>query len=185
MARRVVATTYVTLDGFVDEPGRWSGPFWSDAAAQFKRDELFATDALLLGRVTYEGFAKAWPAMEGTGDFGERMNTLPKYVASRTLTSATWNATIIEGDVAETVRRLQAEGDGLLVIHGSGQLVDYLTAADFVDEYRLMVHPFILGDGAKRLFAQAPRRALRFVGSLALPNGVNVQTYEPAQAPGS
>jgi dihydrofolate reductase len=177
---RVVASTYVSLDGFVDEPGRWSGPFWSDAAAQFKRDELFATDALLLGRVTYEGFAKAWPAMEGTGDFGERMNALPKYVASRTLTTATWNASIVEGDVADAVRKLKTEGDRLLVIHGSGQLVDYLTAADLVDEYRLMVHPIVLGDGAKRLFAEAPRRTLRFVRTLALPNGINVQTYERA-----
>ena len=181
MSRRVVASTYVTLDGFIDEPGRWSGPFWSDAAAQFKRQELFATDALLLGRVTYEGFAKAWPAMEGTGDFGERMNALPKFVASRTLGAATWNARIIEGDVAAAVRKLKDEGDGLLVIHGSGQLVDYLTAADLVDEYRLMVHPIILGNGTKRLFAEAPRRPLRFTSSLALPNGVNVQTYEPAE----
>jgi dihydrofolate reductase len=183
MPRRVVASTYVTLDGFVDEPGRWSGPFWSDEAAEFKREELFATDALLLGRVTYEGFAKAWPAMEGTGDFGERMNALPKYVASRTLASAAWNATIMAGDVADAVRQLKDGGDGLLVIHGSGQLVDYLTAADLVDEYRLMVHPIVLGNGTKRLFAEAPRRTLRFIRTFPLPNGINVQTYEPDRTP--
>ena len=100
MPRKVVASIYVTLDGFIDEPGMWSFPFWSDEASQFKARELWAGDALLLGRLTYEGFAAAWPTMEGTGEFGEKMNSMPKYVASRTLDTATWNATIIKGDVA-------------------------------------------------------------------------------------
>jgi len=183
MPRKLVATTYVTLDGYIDDPGQWSFPFWSEEASQFKYKELFDSDAQLLGRITYEAFAAAWPTMQGTGDFGERMNAMPKYVASRTLTTATWNATIIEGDVADAVRRLKAEDGGDLLLAGSGQLLDYLTAHDLVDEYRLMVHPVVLGgDGSKRLFATAPRRTLALADSLRLPNGVMVNTYRPATA---
>ena len=97
MPRKVVASTYVTLDGFIDEPGKWSFPFWSVEAAEFKAKELIASDALLLGRITYEGFAAAWPTMEGTGEFGGKMNSMPKYVASRTL----------ETSVAEIARALE------------------------------------------------------------------------------
>ena len=181
MPGKVVASTYVTLDGFIDEPGRWSFQFWSDEAAQFKARELAASDVLLLGRLTYEGFAAAWPTMEGTGEFGAKMNAMPKYVASRTLTSATWNATIISGDVSEAVRKLKAQYTGDLLIGGSGQLIDYLTANDLIDEYRLMVHPIVLGDGTRRLFANVPRRSFTFVETLALPNGVVVNTYLPAR----
>ena len=179
MSRRVIASTYITLDGFIDEPGRWSRPFWSDEAGAFKARELFASEALLLGRVTYEGFAAAWPTMEGTGEFGQKMNGMPKYVASRTLASATWNATIIEGEAADFVRRLKAEDGGDLLIGGSGQLVDYLTAHDLIDEYRLMIHPILLGDGQKRLFQSVSRRTLRLVETLNLPNGILVTTYRP------
>src|SRR5438309_2828760 len=98
---RLVATEYVTLDGVMEEPGQWSMPFFSEDAGKFKYEELFASDALLLGRVTYEGFAAAWPTMTGTGDFGEKMNGMPKYVASRTLKEATWNANLLEGDAIE------------------------------------------------------------------------------------
>ena len=184
MPRRVVATTYLTLDGYIDEPGRWSLPFWSDEAAQFKARELFASDAQLLGRVTYEGFAAAWPTMEGTGEFGEKMNTMPKYVASRTLDTATWNATIIKGEVADRVRELKQEDGGDLLIGGSGQLIDYLTTHDLIDEYRMMVVPIVLGNGTKRLFNGVPQRTFTLVESLTLPKGVVVNTYHPA-APAS
>jgi dihydrofolate reductase len=182
MPRRVVASTYVTLDGFIDEPGKWSFPYWSEEAGEFKARELQASEAMLLGRLTYEGFAAAWPTMEGTGEFGARMNSMPKYVASRTLATATWNATIIRGEVADEVRRLKAADGGDLLIGGSGQLVDYLTAHDLIDEYRLMVHPIVLGEGSKRLFGSAPRKALRLVDTLELPNGIVVLTYQPADA---
>jgi dihydrofolate reductase len=181
MSRKVVASTYVTLDGYIDEPGQWSFPFWSEEASQFKARELFASDALLLGRLTYEGFAAAWPTIEA-GEFGEKMNSMPKYVASRTLDSATWNATIIKGDVAAAVRALKQEDGGDLLIAGSGQLIDFLTGHDLIDEYRLMVHPIVLGSGTKRLFASAPRRTFTFVDSMTFPTGVVVQTYRPAPA---
>jgi dihydrofolate reductase len=182
MPRRVVASLYVTLDGYLDEPGKWSFPFWSDEAAQFKAKELHESDALLLGRVTYEGFAAAWPTMQGTGQFGERMNSMPKYVASHTLQNPTWNAAVIVGDVAEAVSKLKQEDGGDLLIGGSGQLVDYLTENNLIDEYRLMVYPIILGaaEASKRLFNGATRRTLQLAESRALPNGVVVNTYHPA-----
>ena len=178
MPRKVVASTYITLDGYIDEPGRWSFPFWSEESSRFKAQELFASDALLLGRITYEGFAAAWPTMEGTGEFGEKMNGMPKYVASRTLTSAAWNATIIDGDVAAAVRKLKEEDGGDLLIGGSGQLVDFLTWHDLIDEYRLMVYPLVLGDGIKRLFTTVKNRSFNLVDTLSLPKGVMVLTYQ-------
>jgi dihydrofolate reductase len=177
MPRKVVASTYITLDGYIDEPGRWSFPFWSDESSQFKARELFASDALLLGRITYEGFAAAWPTMEGTGEFGEKMNRMPKYVASRTLRSAAWNAMIIAGDVADAVRALKQEDGGDLLIGGSGQLVDFLTWHDLIDEYRLMVYPLVLGSGTKRLFTTVQNRSFSLVDTLSLPKGVMVVTY--------
>jgi dihydrofolate reductase len=180
MPRKVVASTYVSLDGYIDEPGTWSFPFWSEEASQFKARELLASDALLLGRITYEGFAAAWPTMQGTGEFGERMNSMPKYVASRTLDTATWNATILEGDVADAVRTLTQEDGGDLLVSGSGQLIDFLTAHELIDEYRLMVHPFVLGTGTKRLFNGIAGRSFTLVDSLTFPTGVVVHTYHPA-----
>ena len=182
MARKVVATTYLTLDGYYDEPGKWSFPFWSDEAAQFKSRELQASDAQLLGRITYEGFAAAWPTMGETGEFGEKMNSMPKYVASRTLDTATWNATIIKGDVAEKVRELKQEDGGDLLIGGSGQLIDFLTGHDLIDEYRMMVYPIVIGDGARRVFASVPRRTFTLVESASFPNGGLVNTYHPVVA---
>src|ERR1035437_8581815 len=180
MPRKVVASTYGTLDGYIDEPGRWSFPFWSEESSQFKAQELFASDALLLGRITYEGFAAAWPTMPGTGEFGEKMNSMPKYVASRTLTSAAWNATIIEGDVAAAVGKLRQEDGGDLLIGCSGQLVDFLTWHDLIDEYRLMVYPIVLGDGTKRLFSTVKNRSFSLAESVSFPKGVVVLTYRPA-----
>ena len=181
MPRKVVASTYVTLDGYIEEPAKWSFQFWSQEAADSKARELVASDALLLGRLTYEGFAGYWPTMEGTRDFGAKMNAMPKYVASHTLQTATWNATIIEGDVAEAVRRLKQDDGGDLLIEGSGQLIDYLTSHDLIDEYRLMVVPILLGDGTKRLFKGVPRRTQTLVGTLTFPTGVVVLTYHPAR----
>jgi dihydrofolate reductase len=103
------------------------------------------------------------------GEFGEKMNNMPKYVASRTLDTATWNATILKGDVAAAVRALKQDDGGDLLIAGSGQLIDFLTGHDLIDEYRLMIHPIILGTGTKRLFATAPRRTLSLVDSVSFP----------------
>lgn len=179
--RKVVVTEYMSLDGVMDEPGKWSFPFWSDEAGKFKYDELFASDALLLGRVTYQGFAAAWPTMEGTGEFGERMNSMPKHIASRTLTETEWNATLIAGDVPEAVAALKEQPGQDILVAGSAELVHTLMQHNLVDEYRFMVYPIILGSG-KRLFTDgiAPT-TLQLVGTQTTDRGVVILTYRPAQ----
>ncbi len=112
----------------------WTGPFWNDELSNLRKDYLLSSEALLLGRVTYEGFAAAWPTMEGTGEFGERMNAMPKYVASRTLGEAEWNATILEGDLVAEVAGLKEQPGQDLLIHGSADLVDELSQHGLIDE---------------------------------------------------
>ena len=177
---RLVATEYVTLDGVMEEPGNWSFPFFSEDAGQFKHDELFASDALLLGRVTFEGFAGAWPTMTDTGDFGERMNSMPKYVASRSLKDLEWNARLIEGDLLSGVRRLKEQPGRDLLLSGSASVFQTLSEANLIDEYRLMVHPIVVGSG-KRLFRGGMAESvLKLVDTKVLTSGVVVLYYEPA-----
>jgi dihydrofolate reductase len=158
----LVVTEFITLDGVIEDPGGaekfehggWAFKFdQGDEGGKFKVDELNASDAQLLGRVTYDGFAKAWPTMEGTGEFGEKMNSMPKFVVSSTLKNPEWNnTTVIGGDLSQEVGRLKEQFDGDILVAGSAQLVQSLLAQDLVDELRLMVFPIVLGDG-KRLFA--------------------------------
>jgi dihydrofolate reductase len=154
---KLVATEFITLDGVIDDPGGQHGGRggWSfrfnrgDEGGRFKYEELMAADAQLLGRVTYEGFAAAWPQMSGD-QFGERMNSMPKYVVSSTLRSADWeNSTVISGELEREIPPLKARYDGDILIAGSGQLVRGLLAANLLDELRLMVFPVVLGAGAK------------------------------------
>src|SRR5438132_2946083 len=161
---RLVATEYLSLDGVFEEPGHWSGPWFKEDAGQFKWDELQASDAQLLGRVTYEGFAAAWPTMEGTGEFGEKMNAMPKFVVSTTLKDPEWNnTTVLSGDLAKEVGNLKQQFEGDILVAGSAQLVQSLLAGGLVDELRLMVFPVVLGAG-KRLFAGgADATALKLV----------------------
>jgi dihydrofolate reductase len=181
--RKIVATEYVTLDGVMHEPGEWSGPFFNDEAVKFKYDELFASDALLLGRVTYEGFAKAWPTMTGTGDFGERMNGMPKYVVSTTLKNPEWNNShVISGNVVEAISKLKQEPGQDILLAGSGVLLHTLMEHDLVDEYRLMLHPIVLGSG-KRLFENENQtKTLKLVETKPFASGIVVLTYHPAQS---
>jgi dihydrofolate reductase len=150
---KIVVTEFVSLDGVIEEP-RWTFDF--DRAAEgdsFKYEELFEAEALLLGRVTYEGFASAWPDM-GHDEFGQRMNNIEKYVVSSTLANddATWGkTTVLRGDVVAEITRLKDQPGGNLLVEGSAQLVQTLVAHDLVDEYRLMIFPIVLGAG-KRMF---------------------------------
>src|SRR5712692_9660393 len=131
--RKVIVSEYLTLDGVMEEPGSWSFQFWSDESAKFKFDELFASDALLLGRVTYEGFAKAWPTMKDTGEFGERMNSIKKYVVSSTLKNPTWtNTTVIAGDPVGEIKKIRAQPGKDLLLSGSGTLVRSLIPHDLI-----------------------------------------------------
>ena len=174
--RKLKLAMYVALDGVVEGPV-WTAPFWNDELSQLQADYLFSSDALVLGRVTYEGFAASWPSMEeSTGDFGRKMNSMPKFVASRTLTDAEWNASIIEGDVAAEVARLKEQDGGDLLIYGSARLVDELTRLGLIDEYRLIVYPVLVGSG-KKLFETVPETTLRLVESTVTEPGVAVLTY--------
>jgi dihydrofolate reductase len=190
--RRVIVSEFVSLDGVMQAPGdageyeRGGWSFRADRGPegdQYKFDELAAAGSLLLGRVTYEGFASAWPQMEEqTGEYGAWMNGYPKHVVSTTLQEPLeWNnSTLIEGDVAEEVTRLkQQEGKDILVF-GSAQLVQALMRHDLVDEYRLMVFPIVVGKGKRLIGDTEESKALRLVDTKPVgPDGVLVLTYRP------
>jgi dihydrofolate reductase len=188
--RKVVAAEYVTLDGVITDPGGvgeiehggWSNAYFNDKLAKYQSDQLFASDALLLGRVTFESFSAAWPSMEEIeGEFAVRMNTLPKYVASRTLGKPLpWNGTLLEGDLAEEVAKLKAQTGQDILIYGSGDVVSALHPHGLIDEYRLMVFPVTLGEG-KRLFGDGAKADLKLADSWTTETGVAVLTYEPAR----
>jgi dihydrofolate reductase len=177
----------VTVDGVIEDPGGsegWDRGGWAfqfdrgPEGDKFKLDEVMDSDALLLGRVTYEGFAEAWPSREG--EFADKFNSMRKYVVSTTLKDPSWNnSTVIDGEVAEAVSQLKQEPGGDILVNGSAQLVDELTRHGLVDEYRLMVFPVVLGSG-KRLFADpGDATTLRLVE--ARPAGAClILRYEPA-----
>jgi dihydrofolate reductase len=188
---KLVVTEFVSLDGVFEDPGGaegtpqggWSFRFPAEDAMQYKFDELMASDVQLLGRVTYQGFAAAWPAREqSAGEFGKRMNKMPKVVVSTTLTSADWrNTTIISGNVAAEVAALKERYVGDVLVAGSGTLAESLRRHGLVDEYRLMVHPVVLGAG-KRLFADGAVPAdLDLVDMRKVGPSVVVLAYRPAQ----
>jgi dihydrofolate reductase len=187
---RIVVTEFVSLDGVVEAPGggeefKYAG--WTfeidrgDEGNKFKLDETVSSEALLLGRVTYEGFAAAWPSRTDEFGFADKFNSMPKYVVSSTLEDPEWNnSTVLKGDVVEEVSRLKQEQEGDIVIHGSPQLVQTLIEHDLVDEYRLMVFPVVLGTG-KRLFGEtSDKKSLRLVDSKVVGDGVAILIYRPA-----
>jgi dihydrofolate reductase len=186
---RIVVTEFVSLDGVVEDPGGsedfqyggWSFEFDRGAeGTAFKLDETRASAALLLGRVTYAGFAEAWPSREG--EFADKFNSMPKYVVSSTLEQPEWtNSTVLGADDLEAaVAKLKQESDGDVVVHGSAQLAQALLQRDLVDELRLMVFPVVLGTG-KRLFGDpGEKKKLRLVDSKVVGDGVVVLTYAAA-----
>ncbi len=184
---RIVITEFVSLDGVIEAPGggeNFKHAGWSfeikrgDEGDKFKLDETLSSEALLLGRVTYEGFAAAWPSMEG--EFADKFNTMPKYVVSSTLEHPEWNnSTVLKGDVAEEVAKLRQKLDGDIVVHGSARLVQTLLEHGLVDELRLMVYPVLLGSG-KRLFGEtSDKKPLRLVDSKVVGDGVAILIYKP------
>jgi dihydrofolate reductase len=185
---KIVATEFVSLDGVIEAPGggeeyRHAG--WTfeidrgEEGDKFKLDELFEAEAQLLGRVTYEGFAAAWPQMNDEAGFAEKMNGMPKYVVSSTLAEAEWsNSTVLGGDFVEEVSRLKQQVDGVILVAGSAQLVQGLIEHDLLDELRLMVFPVVLGSG-KRLFAATnDKKPLRLTDSKTVGDGISILTYE-------
>jgi dihydrofolate reductase len=174
---KVYAVEYVTLDGVFEEPS-WSGPYFNEQLQNWQWDNLRECDALLLGRVTYEGFKAAWPAMTDPVGFADRMNGITKYVATTTLTEPEWNARFLTGDPADAVATLKAEA-GPMMIAGSGRLLNHLTRHRLVDEYRIMVYPVVLGHG-RRLWHDDLAIDLTLTDSFVTDSGVAVLTYVPA-----
>ena len=190
---RLVVTEFITLDGVVEAPGgefhpdgktAWVAPHFTAETGKFKLDELAEADALLLGRATYEQFAKAWPTASDEEGFAERMNSLPKYVASTSLEEPLeWNSTLIKGDLAEVISELKGEYKRDILIAGSAGLVHTLLPLGVIDEFRLMIFPVVLGSG-KRLFREGIASVpLRLVHTAAFKSGVVVHSYEPGPAP--
>lgn len=185
---KVVISTFLSLDGVMEDPGGaegfkhggWQLPLFDEDQAHGVRDELFAAGALLLGRVTYQSMAAAWPSMTDDDGFADRMNSLPKYVASNTLHEPlSWNATLLKGSVAEAVAALKQQPGQDLLVQGSRQLAQALLRHGLIDEYRLWVHPLILGSG-KRLFTEQDSAiALQLIGTKTTSKGVIRLTYQP------
>jgi dihydrofolate reductase len=187
---KIVVTEFVSLDGVMEDPGGAEGfkhGGWTfeidrgEEGDKFKLDELFEADAQLLGRVTYEGFAAAWPKMEDDAGFAERMNTMPKYVFSNTLEQADWdNTTILSGDFATEISKLKQEVDGVILVACSRRLAQGLIEHGLLDELRLMIFPVILGSG-KRLFGETEdKKRLKLNDSKVVGDGIAVLTYEAA-----
>jgi len=186
---KIVAAEYVSVDGVMQDPGGvgeieaggWTGPYWNDELAKLQADLLFGSDALLLGRVTYEGFAAAWPDMgHEEGPFADKMNAMPKYVASRTLTGTEWNATVIEGDVADEVAKLRRDSGQNLLIYGSGSLVRLLLRHGLIDQLRLMIHPVVVGAGILLFAGAGGKKELELAGATTTGAGVVVVDYKKA-----
>ena len=182
---KLVVSQFVTVDGVMEDPGGsesfkhggWSFEISSgDDGTQFKVDETMGSDAMLLGRVTYEGFAEAWPGRDG--EFADRFNAMPKYVVSSTLRDPEWtNTTVLDGDLPSAVAAIHDRHEGDVVVHGSARLVQGLLDADLVDEMRLMVYPVVLG-GGKRLFGEtSDKKPLRLTDSKIVGDGVAILVY--------
>ena len=187
---KVVVSEFISLDGVIEDPGGaegtefggWTFRFPAEDGQKFKFEELVASDVLLLGRLTYEEFAAAWPAMEETtGEFGVKMNNMPKVVVSTTLTEPTWrNTTVVSGDLAGAVAKLKEQYDGDVLVGGSAILIDELRDLDLIDEYRLMLHPVVLGQGKKLFKDGTAPTDLVLVESRAVGPDVLLLTYRPA-----
>ena len=182
---RIVASEFISLDGVIEDPGgsedfKYGG--WTfeistgDDGMQFKVDETMRSEAMLLGRRTYEGFADAWP--ERDGDFADTFNSIPKYVVSSTLRDPSWgDTTVLDGDLPAAIARVREERDGDVLVHGSAQLVQGLIANDLLDELRLMVYPVVLGSG-KRLFGTTDdKKPLTLAESRVVGDGVAIMVY--------
>lgn len=195
--RKIIVSEFVSLDGVIEGPGAmdsfqfagWTMPYGNEEIMKFKYDELFAADALLLGRITYDGFAAAWPKITGAGDFGERMNSIPKFVVSKTADKLGWqNSTLIARDagrqnddngqdgIAQAITKLKDQPGKDILVFGSSQLIETLMRTGLIDEYRLLVYPVVLGAG-KKLFKDGTNAKLKFIEMQSFSTGVVLLRY--------
>jgi dihydrofolate reductase len=178
--RKIIVTEFLSLDGVMENP-MWTFPYWNDEIAQFKAEETTPNDVLLLGRVTYEGFAEAWPQRTDEASGGKYFNGVRKYVVSNTLEKAEWNnSQIIRGDVLDAITKLKQQDGENLVVHGSGALARWLMQHNLVDRYRLLVYPVVIGQG-QRLFDDGVTAKLQLVETRQFSSGVTALIYEPAR----
>jgi dihydrofolate reductase len=180
--RKLIVSTYATADGKVNDLQEWVTPWNAPEIAAYHADLLANSDALLLGRTTYQVFAMIWPPRAGQEPYADKMNAMVKHVASTTLAASElgWdNAHLIDGDVAEAVAKLKAQDGHDIVVYGGPALIDALLEHDLVDEYRIMLHPVLLGKGRGLVRDGAPRVNLELLGTAVIPPGVAVLTYRP------
>jgi dihydrofolate reductase len=179
--RNLIVTEFMTLDGVIEHP-MWTFPYWNDEIAAFKGEESAAGDALLLGRVTYDGFAIAWPPRTDEASGGVYFNSVRKYVVSNTLQSADWNnSSIISGDngsIKAQIEALKQQDGGDIVVHGSGKLVQWLLTEGLVNRVRLLVYPVVLGKGQK-MFEDGTTAKFALVEAKTFSSGVAGLIYEP------
>jgi dihydrofolate reductase len=177
--RKIIVTEFLSLDGVMEAP-LWTFPYWNDEIAQFKAEETTANDVLLIGRVTYQGFAAAWPQHTDAASGGQYFNGVRKYVVSNTLDTVEWNnSQLIRGDILAELTKLKQQDGENLVVHGSCTLVQWLMQHNLVDRYRLLVYPVVLGQG-KRLFQEGITASLQLVETRTFSSGVVALIYEPA-----
>ena len=177
--RKLIVTEFLSLDGIMQDP-MWTFKYWNDETAAFKAEETSADEDLLLGRITYEGFAEAWPERTDEESGGVYFNGTRKYVVSTTLDKVEWNnSVLIKGDIIEEIKKLKQEEGPDIVVHGSATLVQTLMKHDLVDRYRLLVYPLILGNGGIRLFQEGSMANLKLVKAQAFSTGVTALIYEP------
>jgi dihydrofolate reductase len=177
--RKLVESTFLTLDGVISDPQVWGMPYWDEEHDEYSRRLLFSADALLLGRKTYEAFAQAWSPRAGSSDFADRFNELPKYVASRTLPpgEAEWNATVLGDELVESVAALKDQPGENIQKYGTGELSQTLLEHKLVDEYHFWLFPEVVGEG-DQLF-EGLRASLELVGTTRFGSGIVVLTYAP------
>jgi dihydrofolate reductase len=189
MTKKIIVTEYISVDGVIEDPvgmegsglGNWTGPFSRGPEGdRFKHDELLEADNLIFGRATYEAFAGAWPHIKDETGYADRINSLPKIVASSTLKDPSWGETAVwNGDIVAAAKAYRADGEGVALIFGSASIVHQLAPAGLIDEYRLMVYPTILGAG-KRLYPDGGKTQLALTESRQFGGGIMLLRYVPA-----
>ena len=181
--RKIINSTYISLDGVIEDPARWTATFFDQSAARYARDQLFACDALIMGRKTYDAFADAWPKMEAqTGEVGVRMNTMPKYAISTTLAKPVWtNTSVIGNNVLQEIRRLKAEPGQDILQFGFGPVSRLLLDNGLLDEVRLWIHPIFAGarKADDLISVSGVKGELELAGTRILDSGVIIASYVP------
>ena len=177
--RKLIVSSQISMDSVVENPQNWVFDYVNDEFFKYASDQLAAADALIMGRITYEGFAEAWSARAGADAFADRMNSLPKYVASRTLQgSLTWNANLIQGDIAQEVAKLKEGPGGAILQYGSGELTRTLLKHGLIDEFRVMVFPVAAGTGL-RVFESIQQTPMKLLETQTFSTGVVILHYQP------